>query len=80
VKPPICAICHKRLAENEGGLVYFTRRESDIAWDEKREKTGMIGHPPWVAWFCDDHIGKAREFSGLTIDRAIAGIRADVKP
>lgn len=35
MRPPVCRICGKDLPEDEGGLVYFKQRPSDIEWDKK---------------------------------------------
>ena len=37
---------------------------------EKMEETGMVGHPPYCAWFCGAHYDKARDLSDKTIDVA----------
>lgn len=75
MRPPICDVCDKKLEENQGGLVYFKRRPSDIEWDERVEREHLIGHPPYAAWFCGEHIEKAREFSDLAINEAMARIK-----
>ena len=75
MRPPICAICNKRMEMDEGGLVYFKKRDSDIAWERRMEATNGIGHPPYAEWFCDKHYDKARELSGLTKDKAMQELR-----
>jgi hypothetical protein len=77
VKPPICCICERRFDINEGGLIYFKKRESDIEWDKRMRETGGKGHPPYAGWFCGLHYEKARSFSHLTIDKACAKIREE---
>jgi len=72
MKPPICHICKKRLENmNEGGLVYFKKRRSDIEWEEKMKKTGSVGHPPWAEWFCTKHYDRAKELNHLTKPEAM---------
>jgi hypothetical protein len=72
MRPPICAICDKEFSDLEkGGLVYFKKRPSDIEWDVKMEKQGIIGHPPYAEWFCEDHYAKANELEDMTIDKAM---------
>ncbi|MBN2535673.1 MAG: hypothetical protein JXB88_22535 [Spirochaetales bacterium] len=77
MKPPICAICHKRfeLTGDDCGLIYFRKRQSDIDWDKRMKETGAIGHPPYAAWFCKDHYKRAAELQNLSIDRALPMIR-----
>jgi len=71
LRPPICVICNKRFSPNEGGLVYFKKRPSDLEWDEMMEKKGMVGHPPYTEWFCDKHYKEAEKLKHLTIDKAM---------
>jgi len=78
MKPPRCAICHKRFGLEEGGLVYFAKRSSDIEWEERMKRTGGVGHPPYAEWFCDQHLPRAKELSNLTIDKACAIMKAEL--
>ena len=71
MKPPICCICHKRLDNDEGGLIYFKKRLSDQKWDKRMEESGMVGHPPYAEWFCGEHYAKAKELKDLTIGKAL---------
>ncbi len=72
MKPPICCICDKSLdSPNDGGLIYFKKRVSDRQWEEKIEREGMVGHPPFAEWFCEKHYKKAFELKDLTIDKAM---------
>ena len=72
MRPPICAICGKRMEDiNDGGLIYFKKRPSDIKWQERMEKIGGVGHPPWAEWFCKKHYDKAKALSHLPIDEAM---------
>lgn len=72
MKPPICAICYKEfLNEDEGGLVYFTKRSSDERWIKVMKVEGLQGHPPFAEWFCDEHYEAAVELKDLTIDEAM---------
>jgi len=71
MRPPICYICDKSLdTPNDGGLIYFKKRASDREWEERMEKEGMVGHPPFAEWFCKIHYEKAFGLKGLTIDKA----------
>ena len=78
MRPPICGLCNKRMGD-EGGLVYFKKRESDIAWEERMEKIGGVGHPPYAEWFCEEHYDAARDLSELTIDKAMGQLREKFK-
>jgi hypothetical protein len=72
LRPPICYICDKKIEDlNKGGLVYFKKRQSDLEWDEKMRKTGMVGHPPYAEWFCEEHFQAARKLQNLTRTQAI---------
>ncbi len=75
VKPPICAICGERFGPEEGGLVAFAMRPSDLEWRERMEATGAKGHPPWMVWFCGAHVEAARLLRDLTADAAFARLR-----
>jgi hypothetical protein len=76
MRPPICAICDKEFFDLEkGGLVYFKKRPSDIEWAIKMEEKGMVGHPPYAEWFCEEHYAKAKELENFTIDEAMTILR-----
>jgi len=72
VRPPICGICDKKLmVKDEGGLIYFKKRPSDIEWEERMEKIDGVGHPPYAEWFCKEHYDKIYKLKHLTIDKAL---------
>lgn len=72
MRPPICKICDKKLVDkDDGGLIYFKKRPSDIKWEKKMEKIGGVGHPPYAEWFCRKHYDRANELKDLTIDEAL---------
>ncbi len=72
MKPPECRICGNKMEIDEGGLVQFKKRPSDIEWDEKRKRIeGFVGHPPYIDWFCREHYDKANELQNLTIEKAM---------
>ncbi len=76
MKPPYCSICDKFIDQNdEGGLVYFKKRKSDIEWEKRMEQEGMVGHPPYAAWFCKEHYQQAKKLSDLTINQAFEKIK-----
>lgn len=72
MRPPICRVCYKELEEKEdGGLVYFKKRQSDLDWEKRMEEIGGVGHPPYAEWFCGKHYKKANELKHLPIDEAL---------
>lgn len=72
MRPPICYICDKRIEDlNKGGLIYFMKQPSDMEWDEKMKNTGMVGHPPYAEWFCEDHFAAAKKLQNLTRTQAM---------
>jgi len=75
MRPPICGICDKDIEGDEGGLIYFAKRPSDIEWDRRAEDPHFVGHPPYAEWFCGEHYVKAKEFSHLTLREAIKKIQ-----
>ena len=72
MKPPICRICDKKLADmDDGGIIYFKKRPSDIEWKKRMEKIGGVGHPPYAEWFCKKHYEKANKLKHLSIKEAL---------
>ncbi|MHA1785386.1 MAG: hypothetical protein ACTSVY_05870 [Candidatus Helarchaeota archaeon] len=72
MKPPMCAICGKKHFDLEkGGIIYFKKRPSDLEWDRRMKEKGMVGHPPYAEWFCDEHFQKANALKHLSIDEAM---------
>lgn len=70
--PPICEICEKEFdPDQEGALLYFKKTEKGIEFDRKVE-LGMVGHPPYAAWFCGEHVEEARKHTGFTLEQAMA--------
>ncbi len=74
MRPPVCAICESRFFKG-GGLVYFKKRRSDIEWDRRMEAEGMVGHPPYSRWFCDEHYDEAEDLKEMTVDEAMMVLR-----
>ena len=78
MKPPICRICDKKLADmDDGGLIYFKKRPSDIEWEKRMEEIGGVGHPPYADWFCKKHYEKAMELKHLPINEALKILRSE---
>ena len=39
MKPPICIVCNNKISKKEdGGLVYFKKRQSDLDWEKEWKK------------------------------------------
>ena len=76
MRPPVCVICGRDLKDS-GGLIYFRKRPSDIAWQKHMDEKNMVGHPPYAELFCDEHLEKAQQARHLTIDEACKVIRND---
>ena len=55
----------------DGGLIYFKKTPSDIEWQERMEKIGGVGHPPWAEWFCKEHYDKAKALKHLPKGEAL---------
>lgn len=73
MRPPICRICDKKLAEkDDGGLIYFKKQPSDIEWEKRMEEIGGVGHPPYAEWFCKNHYEEANKLKYLPINKALA--------
>ena len=76
MRPPICCVCGKDMdSPNDGGLIYFKKRKSDVKWDKKMKRIHGVGHPPYAEWFCQEHYDIAIKFKDLHIDRALKKIR-----
>lgn len=77
MRPPICRICDKKLADkDDGGLIYFKKRPSDIEWEKRLEEIGGVGHPPFAEWFCKKHYNEANELKHLTIDKVLQFLKS----
>ena len=76
MKPPICIICHKRFNDmKKGGLIYFKETIADKEWKKRVEKEGLIGHPPYAEWFCEDHYQEALKLKEKTKTEALRILR-----
>ena len=72
MRPPICAICNRRLTDPENsGLIAFKQTFKDKMWKKKSKKKGFVGHPPWKEYFCSEHYEKAQSLSHLKIRDAM---------
>lgn len=73
MRPPYCDVCGT-LCDMDGA-VSFRKRPSDEEWDRWMEKGGGVGHPPYLGYFCPEHIERARKLADWTIDRALEELR-----
>ncbi|MHA1671435.1 MAG: hypothetical protein ACTSV5_12780 [Promethearchaeota archaeon] len=79
MKTPICCICHNRLKDTDkAGLIYFKETETDKKWKQKMEEKGMVGHPPYAEWFCEDHYQEAIKLKENTITEALKILKEKV--
>jgi hypothetical protein len=72
MRPPECALCG---VEKDCDLVYFKKRKRDEAWEKRMERIKGVGHPPWVEWFCKEHIARARALKYLSIGKGMNILR-----
>ncbi|MFO8019672.1 MAG: hypothetical protein R6U96_13685 [Promethearchaeia archaeon] len=78
MKPPICRICQKRLKDMEnGGLIHFKKRPTDIEWEKEMKREGKIGHPPYADWFCEKHYDAAYQYKHLPIHEALKKLKEE---
>lgn len=80
MKPPICALCNRRLPPDEGGLVTFKPTPADAEILRRFETPGpdgsrYVGHPPNLFWFCGMHIDAAHALQHLTREEALTLLR-----
>ena len=46
MKPPICEICLKRFNHaEEGGTISFKKNKSNLKWEKRVKKKGIVEHP-----------------------------------
>ncbi|HEY8482555.1 MAG TPA: hypothetical protein VIL71_22270 [Spirillospora sp.] len=69
MRPPVCAICDRRLQDGHPfekfELVRFGLDDHDEELLKAREHMGWAGHPEWSEWFCDEHAPLGEELSHL---------------
>ena len=75
MKPPICCICDKDLLSDKGGLVHSKKSPEDLQWDKKMEQDDFVGHPPYAAWFCENHYDVAVKYKHKTYKEAVTQIK-----
>ena len=75
MRPPICAICHKRFDTSEGGLVSFTLTPEEVEHNKVFNQKGYSGHPKGLDWFCGEHIEKAKALKHFSLGEAMAKMK-----
>jgi len=76
--PPECCLCDlPGGTDNEFNLVYFASTPEVKQWQHKMEESGLTGHPPNAAWFCQFHFPAADQLSSLPIDQAMTELKQD---
>ena len=64
-------------AQPPDSLVRFRSRPEDLAWRERVERDGLVGHPPDTAWLCAAHLEAGRALApDETLADAVALLRA----
>lgn len=70
MRPPICDYCDRDERDQPGlefGLVSF----------RNYRPIDRPGHPEGLLWFCQDHLGRAREFAHLDSHEALRRMRSE---
>jgi len=76
--PPTCCLCDlSDQKDNEFNLVYFASTPEVKQWQYEMDTSGLTGHPPNAAWFCQFHFPAAKRLSSLPIDQAMAELKQD---
>lgn len=76
--PPECCLCAPSgQKESESNLVYFASTPEVKQWQHEMDKSGLTGHPPNAAWFCQLHFPAAKRLSSLPIDQAMSQLKQD---
>ena len=76
--PPTCCLCDlSDQKDNEFNLVYFASTPEVKQWQHEMDTSGLTGHPPNAAWFCQFHFPAAKRLSSLPIDQAMAEFKQD---
>ncbi|MBO2457591.1 hypothetical protein [Actinomadura violacea] len=68
--PPFCSICgvsarDDGLPSSEFKLVRFALTPEEQAQQEELNRSGWVGHPPELMWFCLEHAPAAEALSHL---------------
>lgn len=77
MKPSHCAICDKH--ERDAIRLEFYKGPDDHAWDYRVANYGVLGTPPYVAWFCNAHAPFARALVHMSLRDALAELHRRAK-
>ena len=69
MRPSLCIICYRDVREQHE-LEYYLLKFKDY----QPLPSDMVGHPKWLEWFCQDHIGLAKWFTHLNTEDAVKEI------
>ncbi|WP_149263776.1 hypothetical protein [Actinomadura sp. K4S16] len=82
--PPHCFLCDRSLREGDPAssftAVRFGINAQEEALEQDRDREGWVGHPSWVAWFCDEHTALAEDHSHLHWREAFELLRQHRRP
>jgi hypothetical protein len=76
MRPPICAICHKRFNPGKkSGLISFSLSEEEKIENLKFDTPGYVGHPKGLEWFCEEHYHIAERYTDIPLAEALPLIK-----
>ena len=76
MKPPICEICLRRFNHaEEGGTISFKKTKSNLKWEKRVKKKGIVEHPPYMEWFCGEHFDAAKKLEHLHRHEALEELK-----
>ena len=79
MRPPICEICDRDFnPDSRSGLLYFKETSEGREFDKRVSEEGITGHPPDAGWFCEEHYGKAKKLTYLTLSEALKNIQSKI--
>lgn len=68
MRPPSCVICLRTPQDGEESsfeIVRFVIDADEEAFEREQALDGWVGHPPWLMWFCDEHLALGKELADL---------------
>ena len=78
MRPPRCCICEEWIGDT-GQILEFAKTQKDLQWDKRRdEEVDFVGHPPYVEYFCEEHLSLALRYVSLSLAEAMQKIRNDL--
>ena len=81
MRPPMCVICGRRPRDEDQyplfQIVRFALDADEEALVRELSREGWTGHPPWLMWFCDEHLAVGEGMAHLHWRDALERLRAD---